>query len=62
MLEVKPIGDFSPFMYQWDNATQDITAKIINLSAGIRYKVTITDNKGCTKSNSASRWIISVRV
>ena len=46
---VVPSGGTSPYTYNWSNGTNNISAT--SLSSG-NYSVTVTDNFGCTASNS----------
>ncbi|MEO1436243.1 MAG: gliding motility-associated C-terminal domain-containing protein [Bacteroidota bacterium] len=48
-LEVLPSGGWFPYQYQWDNGFS--TAGIQNLPEG-NYRVTVTDNLGCSISNN----------
>ncbi|MFB6307221.1 MAG: hypothetical protein ABEH43_09590, partial [Flavobacteriales bacterium] len=46
-------GGTSPYTYLWDTPNNDTTSSVTNLAPGT-YHVTITDNKGCTKKDSAT--------
>jgi hypothetical protein len=48
---VMPSGGTAPYTIHWSNAGTTLT--IPNLAPGI-YTVTVTDSKGCTKSNSVT--------
>jgi gliding motility-associated-like protein len=45
-------GGGAPFTYLWDNGQTAQTAT--GLTAGNTYSITITDSKGCTKTNSVT--------
>ncbi|WP_185974262.1 T9SS type B sorting domain-containing protein [Litoribacter populi] len=44
--EVEPDGGVGPYTFQWNDAAQSTTAKVVDLAPGT-YKVVITDNNGC---------------
>jgi len=48
-ISISVSGGSSPFSYSWSNGST--SQNISSLAAGT-YTVTVTDNKGCTKSNS----------
>ncbi len=50
---VSPAGGTTPYTYLWNDANNTSAASVSGLSAG-SYTVTITDNNGCTTSNSIS--------
>ncbi|MBP7496096.1 MAG: hypothetical protein KA792_00325 [Bacteroidales bacterium] len=50
---VTPYGGTAPYTYKWNSDPVQTTDKAINLSAG-NYKVTITDDNGCTVINSVT--------
>ena len=49
---VQVTGGVSPYAYLWSDSTGQTTATAFNLSMGT-YNVTVTDNNGCTASNTA---------
>lgn len=52
-LTANPVGGNLPYQYVWSTAPTDITQTITNLGAG-NYSVTVTENLGCTASNTGT--------
>jgi hypothetical protein len=48
---VKVTGGTIPYSYQWNDPSNQKTAKAINLGAG-NYKITVTDKNGCIKDTT----------
>jgi gliding motility-associated-like protein len=49
---VAVIGGIPPYSFQWDDPSNQNTQLATNLCGGIQYRVTVTDNNGCTQVDS----------